>query len=88
MRCSRARGACAATLDSSNTPHLRAPRAKAVIWIFLCGGVSHVESFDPKPALNRFAGKSIDSTPYKDVLNPDKLKDVVSANPRTAAARS
>jgi Protein of unknown function (DUF1501) len=57
------------------------PRAKAVIWIFLCGGVSHVESFDPKPALNRFAGKSIDSTPYKDVLNPDRLKDIVSANP-------
>jgi hypothetical protein len=24
-----------------------APKAKAVIWIFLCGGVSHVESFVP-----------------------------------------
>ena len=56
-------------------------KAKAVIWIFLCGGVSHVESFDPKPALNRYAGKSIESTPYKDVLNPARLKDVVSANP-------
>jgi hypothetical protein len=57
-------------------------KAKAVIWIFLCGGVSHVESFDPKPALNRYAGKSIDATPYKDVLNPSKLKDLVSANPQ------
>src|SRR6516165_10720894 len=55
-----------------------APKAKAVIWIFLCGGVSHVESFDPKPELNRYAGKSIESTPYKDVLNPAKLKDLVS----------
>ena len=45
-------------------------------------GVSHVESFDPKPELNRYAGKSIDATPYKDVLNPSKLKDLVSANPR------
>ena len=59
-----------------------AAKAKAVIWIFLCGGVSHVESFDPKPELNRYAGKSIDTTPYKDVLNPSRLKDLVSANPQ------
>jgi hypothetical protein len=58
-----------------------APKAKAVIWIFLCGGVSHVESFDPKPALDRYAGKSIESTPYKHVLDPARLKDLVSANP-------
>jgi hypothetical protein len=56
-------------------------KARAVIWIFLCGGVSHVESFDPKPELNRYAGKSIEATPYKDVLNPSRLKDLVSANP-------
>ncbi len=82
MRCWRARGACTLPVStSSTTVRPLAPKAKAVIWIFLCGGVSHVESFDPKPELNRFAGKSIDSTPYKDVLNPEKLKDVVSANP-------
>jgi hypothetical protein len=57
------------------------PRAKSVIWIFLCGGVSHVESFDIKPELTKYHGKTIDSTPYKDVLNPEKLKNVVSANP-------
>src|SRR5438552_923013 len=61
-------------------PHFP-PKARSVIWIFLCGGVSHVESFDPKPALNRYAGKSILDTPYKDVLNPDRLKDVVAGNP-------
>src|SRR5947199_6706678 len=61
-------------------PHFK-PKARSVIWIFLCGGVSHVESFDPKPELNKYAGKTIDSTPYKDVLNPDKLKDVVAGNP-------
>src|SRR5205807_5051613 len=27
------------------------PRAKSVIWIFLSGGYSHLETFDPKPAL-------------------------------------
>src|ERR671939_2073393 len=51
-------------------PHFP-PRARSVIWIFLCGGVSHVESFDPKPALTKFAGKNIEATPYKDVLNPE-----------------
>ena len=60
-------------------PHFPA-KARSVIWIFLCGGVSHVESFDVKPELNKYAGKSIDSTPYKDVLNPKRL-NVVSANP-------
>jgi hypothetical protein len=23
------------------------------LWIFLCGGVSHLENWDPKPALNQ-----------------------------------
>jgi hypothetical protein len=64
---------------ASGLPHFPA-KAKSVIWIFLCGGVSHVESFDPKPELNKYAGKSIDATPYKDVLNPAKL-NIVSANP-------
>jgi len=56
------------------------PKAKSVIWLFMCGGVSHVESFDIKPELTKYAGKSISDTPHKDVLNPDKL-NVVSANP-------
>lgn len=41
-----------------------APRAKSVIWIFLSGGYSHVETFDPKPALNDHAGKTFDKTPF------------------------
>jgi hypothetical protein len=54
-------------------PHLP-PKAKSVIWLFMNGGVSHVETFDPKPALTKYAGKSIAETPFKDVQNPDKLK--------------
>src|SRR5262245_62693885 len=60
-------------------PHFK-PKARSVIWIFLCGGVSHVESFDPKPELNKYAGKTIDSTPYKDVLKTEG-RDVVAGNP-------
>ncbi|MFP6751544.1 MAG: DUF1501 domain-containing protein, partial [Pirellulaceae bacterium] len=37
------------------------------------GGVSQVESFDPKPMLNKYAGKTIADTPFADVQNPDKL---------------
>jgi hypothetical protein len=50
-------------------PHL-APRAKNVIWVFLSGGVSHLETFDPKPLLNKFAGKTYDET---TLPNPQKL---------------
>ncbi|MCB1225723.1 MAG: DUF1501 domain-containing protein [Verrucomicrobiales bacterium] len=53
-----------------------APRAKRVIWLFMRGGVSHMESFDPKPALNRYAGKTIGETPFADVQDPEKLKKV------------
>jgi hypothetical protein len=54
-------------------PHFR-PRAKSVIWLFMNGGVSHLETFDPKPLLNKYAGKTIAETPYKDVQDPEKLK--------------
>lgn len=58
-------------------PH-HAPRAKYVIWIFLEGGLSHLESFDPKPELNKFAGKTIAETPHKGVLDaPFTKKNVV-----------
>ena len=40
-------------------PH-HAPRAKNVIWIFLSGGYSQMETWDPKPALNKYAGLTID----------------------------
>ena len=46
-------------------PH-HAPRAKTVIWVFLSGGYSQMETFDPKPALNKYAGKTFQQTPYKD----------------------
>jgi Protein of unknown function (DUF1501) len=67
-------------------PHHK-PRAKSVIWIFLCGGVSHVESFDVKPELNKYAGKSIDATPYKNVFTDPRVKNVVAPNPSHGGRR-
>ena len=54
-------------------PH-HPPKAKSVIWIFLIGGLSHMESFDPKPALTKYGGKTIEDTPYsKAVLDEQKI---------------
>src|SRR5881397_1576457 len=39
-------------------PHFK-PRAKAVISLFMSGGPSHVDTFDPKPALNTYAGQPL-----------------------------
>jgi len=37
-------------------PHFK-PTAKSVIWCFMEGGPSHVDLFDPKPELEKLAGK-------------------------------
>ncbi len=37
-------------------PHF-APKAKNVIWLFMIGGTSHLESFDPKPAAEPVRGQ-------------------------------
>jgi hypothetical protein len=39
-------------------PHFE-PRAKAVISLFMSGGVSHMDTFDPKPALQKYAGQPL-----------------------------
>jgi hypothetical protein len=56
-------------------PH-RTPRAKSVIWLFMKGGASHMETFDPKPELNRFGGKTIGETPYKDTYGKGSLREL------------
>ncbi|MGE0755987.1 MAG: DUF1501 domain-containing protein [Pirellulaceae bacterium] len=47
-----------ASLDAlaPRSPHF-APRAKRVIFLFMTGGVSHLESFDPKPKLAADGGQ-------------------------------
>jgi hypothetical protein len=38
------------------------PRAKSVIWLFMEGGPSHLDLVDPKPLLNKLAGKPLPSS--------------------------
>ncbi len=42
---------------SSRPPHRPHPPARAVIFLFMAGGPSHLETFDPKPLLNRLHGQ-------------------------------
>ena len=62
-------------------PHF-APKAKRVIWLFMIGGVSHMESFDPKAELNKYAGRLLGDTPYHAALeNPlvkQNLREVIA----------
>jgi Protein of unknown function (DUF1501) len=46
---------------ASRKPHFE-PKAKRVIHLFMNGGPSHVDTFDPKPALARYAGQPLPIT--------------------------
>ena len=50
-------------------PHF-APRAKHVIHLFMNGGLSHVDTFDYKPAIAKYAGKPLPG------IGPDRLGTV------------
>jgi hypothetical protein len=43
---------------TAKIPHYRA-RAKNIIWLFMEGGPSHLDLFDPKPLLNKLAGQKL-----------------------------
>ena len=62
------RAAPAPTPEVNEEPHFP-PKAKSVIWIFLSGGYSHLETFDPKPALNKYAGKTFAETPFENPVD-------------------
>ena len=49
------------------SPHFK-PRATAVISLFMGGGWSQVDTFDPKPALTKYAGQPIDGKVKGDVI--------------------
>ena len=59
-----------------------APRARRVIFLFMHGGPSHVDLFDPKPELARYAGQPLPES-YGMVMTRRK----VAANPLLGAVR-
>src|SRR5271156_6133469 len=59
-------------LASKPTHHT--PRAKRVIFLFMQGGPSHVDSFDPKPRLVQDDGKMLD---FDDARTLAKTRKIV-----------
>ena len=65
-------------------PHF-APRAKSVIFLFMYGGPSHVDLFDPKPALAKWHGQPIPVWKKEDAFMGAKTKNVAMASPYSFA---
>ena len=51
---------------ATKSPHF-APKAKNVIFLFMDGGPSHVDLFDPKPGLRKWEGQSLPESMTKDL---------------------
>src|SRR3954463_6217234 len=58
-------------------------RAKRVISLFMHGGPSHLETFDPKPDLQRLAGR-----PLPESFGPVATRRKVARNPLLATRRT
>ena len=53
------------------------PKAKAVISLFMHGGPSHVDLYDPKPMLTKYSGKA----PPAEVADDEKLTGNLLGSP-------
>jgi hypothetical protein len=58
-----------------------APKAKSVIFLFMYGGPSHVDLFDPKPELAKWHGQPIPVWKSEDAFMGGKTKNVAFASP-------
>ena len=58
----------AVTEGASRCPQIPA-RARSVIFLFMEGGPSHLDTFDPKPLLNKLAGQSLPAG-FQRVITP------------------
>ncbi|MEY4395445.1 MAG: hypothetical protein RL595_2694 [Planctomycetota bacterium] len=58
-----AKDVCASDLDITEDPLRHIPsKVRSIVWFFLDGGPSHIDLFDPKPALDKLAGKPLPSS--------------------------
>ena len=71
----RAAASPSAADTSEKQPHFE-PRVKRVIWLFMHGGPSHVDLFDPKPDLKKLAGE-----PLPDSFGMVMTRRKVATNP-------
>jgi hypothetical protein len=67
---------------AAQQPHF-APRAKRVVWLFMDGGPSHIDLFDHKPELAKYAGQPLPPS-FK---RPVTAMGVTSGTPLMASPR-
>jgi hypothetical protein len=63
-------------------PH-HTPKAKSVIWLFMEGGPSHIDLFDPKPKLNELHGKPLPPSYGKLITAMGTGNNALMGAPRT-----
>ncbi len=63
-------------------PH-HAPKAKSVIWLFMEGGPSHIDLFDPKPKLNELHGQPLPPSYGKLITAMGTGNNALMGAPRT-----
>ena len=71
-----------APVNANSEAALKPPRVKRVIWLFMHGGPSHVDLFDPKPDLNKLAGQ-----PLPDSFGEVSTRRKVATNPLLAPVK-
>ncbi|MBM3811176.1 MAG: DUF1501 domain-containing protein [Acidimicrobiia bacterium] len=64
--------------QSASKPHFK-PRAKSVISLFMTGGVSHIDTFDPKPALRKHHGQPL--TGFGEIIVRQGYPGPIMASP-------
>src|SRR5688500_10657710 len=67
---------------ASRPPHYAA-KAKSVIWLFLEGGPSHIDLFDPKPALEKLAGQPMPASFGKVITAMGTASNTLMPSKRT-----
>ena len=73
----------AATLDPLGTrkPH-HPPKAKSVIWLFMEGGPSHIDLFDPKAKLNELSGQPMPASFGRPITAMGTAGNTLLGSPR------
>ena len=67
--------------ESAKLPHF-APTAKHVIFLFMEGGPSHMDLFDPKPLLDKLAGQRMPASFKRPITAMGETESPVLALPR------
>ena len=62
-------------------PHFK-PKAKSVIWLFMEGGPSHIDLFDPKPKLNELHGQPLPASFGKPITAMGTANNSIMGSPR------